>query len=79
MIELKLERPYIDFNGKVRENLERHYAEDEYGNKYHIIQVETGIKYSEAVDTVPCRYTYKATDEMIVKESEVIENAVEER
>lgn len=25
-------------------------------------QIETGILYSEAVDTEPCRYTYEETD-----------------
>lgn len=29
-----------------------------------ILQVETGIKYSEAIDTVPCRYTYVETDDL---------------
>ncbi len=28
-------------------------------------QVETGIEYSEAVDVVPCRYTYEETDKPI--------------
>lgn len=27
-----------------------------------IRQVETGILYSEAVDVIPCRYTYEETD-----------------
>lgn len=30
-----------------------------------ILQNETGIKYSEAVDVYPCRYTYTETDEPI--------------
>lgn len=25
-------------------------------------QVETGIEYSEAIDLVPCRYTYEETE-----------------
>ena len=33
-------------------------------NKY-ILQVETGYKYSEAIDVTPLRYTYKETDEVI--------------
>ena len=30
-----------------------------------MLQNETGIKYAEAVDVVPCRYTYTETDEPI--------------
>ena len=34
-----------------------------YSNKgMKIKQVETGIIYDEAVDTLPCRYTYEETD-----------------
>ena len=46
----------------IKDKLIRHYAEDEQGNKYYIRQVETGVEYSEAVDVLPCRYTYVATD-----------------
>lgn len=44
-------------------------------NKY-IIQNETGIKYSSAVDVIPCRYTYTETEEEIPimeKDSEITE------
>lgn len=34
-----------------------------------MLQNETGIKYAEAVDVVPCRYTYTETDEPIDAES----------
>ena len=61
MIELKIQRPYIDTNGNVRENLEKHYAEDENGVRYKVLQVGTGIEYDEAVDLIPCKYTYIAT------------------
>lgn len=37
-----------------------------------LLQVETGIKYSDPVDVVPCRYTYEETDELIDEESEVV-------
>lgn len=37
---------------------------------YMLLQVETGIKYSDPVDVVPCRYTYKETDELIEVEEE---------
>ena len=30
-----------------------------------LLQVETGMKYSDPVDLVPCRYTYEETDELI--------------
>ena len=65
MIELKLQRPFIDDNGKVYDHLERHYAEDENGVRYKIKQIETGIIYDEAVDLYPCKYTYVATDALI--------------
>lgn len=65
MIEIKTQYPYIDENGNERNDLIKHYAEDENGNRYYILQVETNIEYSEAVDVYPCRYTYKATDKKV--------------
>lgn len=55
------------------ETLVRHWANEiaENGTEdfekatYKIKQVETGIVYSEAVDVVPCRYSYEVTDEKI--------------
>ena len=38
-------------------------------NKY-ILQVETNVKYDEAYDIIPCKYTYKETKEEIVIEEE---------
>lgn len=38
-------------------------------NKY-ILQVETNVKYNEAYDIIPCKYTYKETEEEIVVEEE---------
>lgn len=38
-------------------------------NRY-ILQVETNTKYDEAYDVIPCRYTYKETEEEIKKEEE---------
>ena len=35
---------------------------------YMLLQVETGIKYADPVDLVPCRYTYEETDELIEDE-----------
>ena len=37
-------------------------------NKY-ILQVETNVKYDEAYDIIPCKYTYKETNEEIVDET----------
>ena len=36
----------------------RHYSD----LNMHILQVETGILYEDAVDKMPCRYTYEETD-----------------
>ena len=30
-----------------------------------LLQIETGIKYADPIDIVPCRYTYEETDELI--------------
>ena len=49
-------------------NLIKHYAEDSQGNKYHILQIETGIEYDEAIDVIPCKYTYVVTDKKIEEE-----------
>ena len=35
-----------------------------------IRQIETGILYEDAVDNVPCRYTYVETDEPIEEADE---------
>ena len=43
-----------------------------------LLQVETGIKYSDPVDVVPCRYTYEETDVMVdAKETEEAEKIIE--
>lgn len=36
-----------------------------------LLQNETGIKYSDPIDVVPCAYTYSETDELIETEEEV--------
>lgn len=53
--------PFIDEEGIEYNNLIKHYSD--IGKL--ILQKETGIKYSEAVDIYPCRYTYEETDEDI--------------
>jgi len=35
-----------------------------------IRQIETGIVYQDAVDKMPCKYTYEETDEPIAEEEE---------
>ena len=37
---------------------------------FMLLQVETGMKYSDTVDLVPCRYTYEETDELIEADGE---------
>ena len=60
------------------ETLVRHYSDE--GLK--IRQTETGIVYGEAIDVIPCRYTYEETDEPIEETeeatSEDYENALRE-
>ena len=49
----------VDNGGRIR-----HYSD----NGFRILQVETGIVYDEAVDVLPCRYTYTETNEAIPEE-----------
>lgn len=51
--------PFIDESGTEHDNLVKHYSDE---GKL-ILQVETGVKYAEAIDVYPCRYTYEETDE----------------
>lgn len=45
---------------------------------FMLLQNETGIKYSDPVDVVPCRYTYTETDELVEAETEEEEEVIEE-
>lgn len=65
MVEIKRQYPFIDDNGNARADLEKHYTENENGERFYIKQVETEIIYAEAVDVYPCKYTYEATEEKI--------------
>lgn len=38
---------------------------------FMLLQVETGDKYSDPVDVVPCRYTYEETNEKIDNDENV--------
>ncbi len=49
---------------KVNDRLIRHYSDE----GFYLLQVETGIEYSDAVDIIPCRYTYEETDNSIKTE-----------
>ena len=49
---------------KLNEQLVRHYSDKGVKLK----QVETGLVYDEAIDMIPCLYTYEETDEIIVTE-----------
>ena len=44
----------------------RHYSDLDL----KIRQIETGIVYDDAVDVLPCRFTYEETDEPIVPPEE---------
>lgn len=44
----------------------RHYSD----SGYMIMQNETNNLYPEAIDRIPCRYTYAETTELIEEESE---------
>ena len=68
IIELKEIHPY-----EGHEEWVLHYAEDQYGQRYYIVQVETGIKYSEVIDLYPCKYTYQTTQNKIEPEPEPVE------
>lgn len=47
----------------------RHYSDE----GYKIRQVETGAVYDDAIDVVPCRYTYEETDILVEDEIEADE------
>lgn len=38
-----------------------------------LLQNETGVKYSDPVDAVPCIYTYTETDEPIEVEEDIVD------
>lgn len=45
----------------VTDTLVKHYSD----RGVYIRQVETGILYAQAVDVLPCRYTYAETEELL--------------
>lgn len=48
------------------DSLVKHYSDS--GMK--LLQVETGIMYDEAIDIVPCKYTYEETNEPVAQVEE---------
>lgn len=79
-MKIKTQFPFIDDEGKIYSDLIKTYAEDDEGNKYYIIQIETNIKYDTAIDLFPCRYTYVATNEKIeeiVEEENNVEKTID--
>lgn len=48
----------------LNEHLVKHYSD----RGVKLLQVETGVVYDEAIDVVPCKYTYKETDKPIETE-----------
>lgn len=46
---------------KLNERLVKHYSD----KGVRLKQVETGLVYDEAIDLIPCQYTYEETDEKI--------------
>ena len=44
-----------------KKTLIKHYSDA----GYYIMQVETGTEYEEAIDIVPCPYTYVETTKLI--------------
>lgn len=55
------------------ENRIRHYSDA----GFRILQNETGIIYDDAVDVMPCKYTYSETDELIPVEEPIEEPNLE--
>ena len=51
------------------DTLIKHYSD----KGFLLLQVETGLKYSDPVDIIPCPYTYEETDELIESEDNVDE------
>lgn len=43
----------------LNEHLVKHYSD----RGVKLLQVETGVVYDEAIDVVPCKYTYEETTE----------------
>ena len=49
--------------------LVKHYSDA----GFLLLQNETGVKYSDPIDVVPCIYTYTETDEPIEIEEDIVD------
>lgn len=58
---------------KINGTLVRHYSD----SGMMILQVETGVLYSDAVDVSPCRYSYEETDTPVEQTTEDLQDAAE--
>ena len=54
----------------VEENVSKHLIRHYSDKGVKIKQVETGIVYDEAIDLIPCQYTYEETNQRIAVEEE---------
>ena len=52
------------------ETLIKHYSDA----GYLLLQNETGAKYAEPIDLVPCQYTYTETNELVDGNEEISED-----
>lgn len=62
----------------VKEDINGRLIKHSSDQGFYIRQVETGIEYAEAIDVIPCRYTYEETDRHI-EEIEETQNIINER
>lgn len=58
---------------QINDTLVRHYSDA----GVIIKQVETGTLYSDAVDVVPCRYSYQETDTPVEQTAEDLQDAAQ--
>lgn len=58
---------------QINDTLVRHYSDAGFMMR----QVETGVLYSDAVDVVPCRYTYEETDTPVEPTTEDLQDAAQ--
>ena len=63
---IEITNPWVDEDGNEHEELE---GRKSINNKY-LLQIKTGREYDEAVDPIPCQYTYEETDKDIPEHTE---------
>lgn len=57
-----------EINGRIH-----HYSDA----GFKLRQIETGVLYDDAVDVLPCKYTYEETDKLIPVEDASVEDKAE--